>query len=615
MRFLVFFLFLCSLPLFASDVYSVKKHYKYSASSDNDKYFSERVALNEMKQSVLQEVGTLVISQIEMLTNNNGSKQFEERTQLYTAGFIRTDVIEKKWNGNELTLVANFSVNKEEVIRNISLIKSLKDESTGLLNSLIRAQRDVNEKFIEIKSLKEQLNKAYNLENKDTLERAYLREKNNLAALDIFESALDSIYGRKGEPVNEVKGLSLLYESANRGVAQAYYTLAILYFSGEVVKPSLKNMAFWTKKAIDAGYVEALPLYIYQNPTLNDSEERLRNAIKESDKTDPIRQTLEVTLAELLYKDKKNAKASLDLALPWAEKDDGMALKLVRAIYKDNGNLKEAKKWLERAANIGSSSAQLELGLLKIENGEQVEGFELIRLASEQRHVDANLNLYRCYYLGIGVNRDELKALQTKLKIEGIVREQVIESQAQLLYSAAVFIDSVHERRSDTVDPALDTLSWYISAAGEGGTAAQLALVNHYLKSGDPYDEEKALFWFSKANGEGKADNAYFIGLSFSKTSSLFTVAKSANPKKAKYWLRKAIALGSKKARFMLAYLYSQDGNQERYMSMLEDAAIIDGNDKAFQILIKYYEAKGEVEKVDYWKKQMSAHKGDSSLN
>ncbi|WP_125779359.1 tetratricopeptide repeat protein [Pseudoalteromonas rubra] len=616
MKFIVFFLFWFSLPLFASDIYSVTRSYQYTAFPNQEKYVSERLALNEMKLSVLQEVGTLVVSHLEIFTTNNGRKQFEEKTQLYTAGFIRADVLEKKWDGNELTLVADFSVNKDEIIRNISMIQSLKDESAGLLKLLTEAQKEINNTFVEIKSLKEQLNKVYGLEKKEALELSYLREKNRLAALDVFESALDSIYGRKGEVVNEVKGLSLLYESANRGIAQAYYILAILYFNGEVVRPSLKNMAFWAKKALDAGYMEALPLYIYQNPTPPDSEERLREAIKISEKAAPIRQTLEVTLADFLYRNKKNVKESLDLALPWAKKDDYMALNLVRTIYKEKGNPKKAKEWLEKAANLGIRSAQLELGLLKIDHGEQTEGFELIQLASEKRFIDASLNLYLCYYLGVGVNRDELRALQIKLEIEGIIREQAIESQAHSLHHAAVFIDSVHKRRREAVDPALDTLSWFISAASEGSKAAQIYLVNRYLRSSSAYDENKVLFWLGKAMEQNKADSAYLIGMAFAKISNnQFLGIKVADPHKARYWLHKAIAFGNKKARIGLASLYHSEGDLERLLSTLKDAATLDGDDIAFRTLIDYYEEEGDADNVEYWRELMDASRAEKSLN
>lgn len=92
-------------------------------------------------------------------------------------------------------------------------------------------------------------------------ERFYLLSERSK---DISVSRLSSYYLGMLYKKNEAKGMrdfeaskQFLTRSAELGLPQAQYELALLYDTGDKIKENRKQALFWMKKAADAGFVEA----------------------------------------------------------------------------------------------------------------------------------------------------------------------------------------------------------------------------------------------------------------------------------------------------------------------------------------------------------------------
>ena len=115
------------------------------------------------------------------------------------------------------------------------------------------------------------------------------------------------------------------------------------------------------------------------------------------------------------------------------------------------GNKRDARKWLERAAEHGSTDAQYELGNALREGSGVVQDYEhaarWLELAAANGHPDAQYALGQMYHAGIGVPADSAKAymwfnlaaardvpgasVQRDALLRSLTPAQVLEAQAE----------------------------------------------------------------------------------------------------------------------------------------------------------------------------------------
>ena len=85
-------------------------------------------------------------------------------------------------------------------------------------------------------------------------------------------------------------------------------------------------------------------------------------------------------------------------------------------LYKSGKEVKsdpvEAIKWFEKAAEGGDASGQAELGIYLLEKGKNKEAFTWLQRAAEQYNFQGQLQAASCYLNGIGVEKDEERAIE-----------------------------------------------------------------------------------------------------------------------------------------------------------------------------------------------------------
>lgn len=115
MRRIVVVLFVIISPLFTAsanaDVLIFEKEYTYQASEFDSKASSRILALEQIKKLLLEQLGTFLFSETEVKSYQISKDQITT----FTAGIVRTEVIDEKWDGKTYYLKAKLSADPSEV--------------------------------------------------------------------------------------------------------------------------------------------------------------------------------------------------------------------------------------------------------------------------------------------------------------------------------------------------------------------------------------------------------------------------------------------------------------------------------------------------------------------
>jgi len=115
MRRIVVVLFVIISPLFTAsanaDVLIFEKEYTYQASEFDSKASSRILALEQIKKLLLEQLGTFLLSETEVKSYQISKDQITT----FTAGIVRTEVIDEKWDGKTYYLKAKLSADPSEV--------------------------------------------------------------------------------------------------------------------------------------------------------------------------------------------------------------------------------------------------------------------------------------------------------------------------------------------------------------------------------------------------------------------------------------------------------------------------------------------------------------------
>ena len=74
------------------------------------------------------------------------------------------------------------------------------------------------------------------------------------------------------------------------------------------------------------------------------------------------------------------------------------------------GNNVEARKWYQKAAELGHADAQYNLALYYIVDNNYTEAAKWLKKAAEQGHKEAQFNYAVCYNKGLGVSQSYTEA-------------------------------------------------------------------------------------------------------------------------------------------------------------------------------------------------------------
>jgi len=156
------------------------KEYTYRASEADSKLSSRTTATAEVKRLLLEELGTY----LESITEVKNFQLAKDQITALTAGIVKTEIIDEKWNGETYWIKTKMVADSDDVIKSIDVLR--KDRNK--LQELEDTKRKADVLLEENKKLREELAHAKGNAKLEVQQR-YDRSIKKLSAIEWFESA------------------------------------------------------------------------------------------------------------------------------------------------------------------------------------------------------------------------------------------------------------------------------------------------------------------------------------------------------------------------------------------------------------------------------------------
>jgi tetratricopeptide (TPR) repeat protein len=217
------FVFLGASRLVAQEK-TFEREYTYKASELDSKISCRAIAINQLRSSLLNEIGVYVQNeQILKSTDVNGkfSQDFAEKIATISAGITKLQVLDEKWNGETFWMKAAITIDKknlEESLKEVLADRQKVKDLEEIRQKLDEATREINK--LKETTAKNQVN-TQNLQSKK-----YNMEINTLVSTDFFCKAnvKTDLQDNEGAIADYTRAIELdpTYAKAynNRGVAK-----------------------------------------------------------------------------------------------------------------------------------------------------------------------------------------------------------------------------------------------------------------------------------------------------------------------------------------------------------------------------------------------------------
>jgi biopolymer transport protein ExbD len=174
---LLFFFIMANLAFAETKVFV--EEYTYQASEADSKLSSRVIALEQVKRLLLEELGTYLESETEV----KNLQLTKDQIVILTAGIVRSEIIEERWDGKTYSLKAKIVVDPQDVYNSIEKLRQDRQKTKELEDTRKRA----DEALREVERLKKELEIA---KAEKTNLGKYNDAVNRLSATDWLEKGL-----------------------------------------------------------------------------------------------------------------------------------------------------------------------------------------------------------------------------------------------------------------------------------------------------------------------------------------------------------------------------------------------------------------------------------------
>jgi len=215
------------------------KEYTYQAGDEDSKNSCRVIALREVKRLLLEELGTYLEAETEV----KNFQMTKDQIVTLTAGIVRTELIEEKWNtaNFQYWLKAKITANPQDVTKAIDTLR--KDRAK--VKELEGLRKKSEELLKENERLTNELKTAKGNEKTEAA-KAYKQNIDNLSATEWFERGSELVLS--GNHTEAVKAFSKAIE-LNPQDAETYYKRGNAYRKlgnyRQVVKDYSKAIALY----------------------------------------------------------------------------------------------------------------------------------------------------------------------------------------------------------------------------------------------------------------------------------------------------------------------------------------------------------------------------------
>lgn len=119
-----------SQQLFAAEKTYIRD-YTYQASETDSKVSARETALLFTKQNLLSEIGTYVDSSINLFSSSSGVNVSSQQIKAITEGFIKTEILEEKWNGVTFFVKARLTADPDNIADRLRKIYQSRNKSVN----------------------------------------------------------------------------------------------------------------------------------------------------------------------------------------------------------------------------------------------------------------------------------------------------------------------------------------------------------------------------------------------------------------------------------------------------------------------------------------------------
>ena len=114
------FLLILFIPHFASaETKTFVREYTYQAGDEDSKNSSRTISLREVKRLLLEELGTY----LESTTEVQNFQLTKDQIITLTAGIVRSELVEEKWDGRTYWIKARIQADSGDVIKAIDKLR------------------------------------------------------------------------------------------------------------------------------------------------------------------------------------------------------------------------------------------------------------------------------------------------------------------------------------------------------------------------------------------------------------------------------------------------------------------------------------------------------------
>ena len=564
---------------------------------------------------------------------------------------------ENKFNKKTLENILSNKIAKDEILDEIKNIREKLKRKTGYeetaknrlfeiyenmiknrkLEEYTRYLEELEEikskKYFEIEEILRNIKSAYEINDKNQYSEKQVNE--------FIEEIADKIgdvydFERKEEKAIfygycEEQGIT--YEVINEELMsdKEMFERGKFYWEQEDYDESEK----WYKMAADKGNANAmfnLAYDIYYNRTA-----LINNILL------PFRQRFEESYD--IYDNFPLSKININLAKKWYEKAANLgnraAMNNLGLIYSEEGNNEKAREWYEKVANLGDIVAMNNLGFIYDKEGNNEKAREWYKRSANLGERVAMNNLGKNYE--DEGNIEEAKEWYEKAYNEG--SKEAEKKLENLMSSEEIYKKGKFYYNQEDYEKSE---KWYKMAAGKGNVDAMLSLAYYIYEISNKRDINLAKKWYEKAYNEGyeeaeeklenlmnseeiyKKGKFYFIQKDYEKSEKwykmaadkgnvdamfdlaydIYEISNKRDINLAKKWYEKAANLGNIVAMNNLGVIYYKEGNNEKAKEWHKKSANL-GASIAMNNLGRIYEREGNIDEAKEWYKK-SANLGAS---
>ena len=181
-KYLLFYWCVFLFPVVAqANVVSFEEKYIYDASEADSKLTCRAISLLQVKRLLLERLGTYLEAKTEIVNN----QLTKDEVITLSAGIVKTEILQEKWNGKTYSLTARIEADPDGVAKAIDALKQ-DDESENKTKNL----ETINDKSIQrIQELKKELVRVQ--ENLIIINRDFSKSSKVINSWESFETGLD----------------------------------------------------------------------------------------------------------------------------------------------------------------------------------------------------------------------------------------------------------------------------------------------------------------------------------------------------------------------------------------------------------------------------------------